>query len=119
LIDLNFEIVAETGEPHGILKPNELGSACARPQNLWHYEEERNVVVLAVALLAGIVQNHPFEQGNKRVALEGARAFLISNGYDIGVPDEKLGPAIKDFAAGHIDEVDLADVLEEHLIDAE
>jgi len=119
LIDLNFEIVADTREPHHVLKRNELESACARPQNLWHYEDERNVIVLAVALLAGIVQNHPFEQGNKRVALEGARAFLISNGYDIGLPDGELGPTIMDFVNGHLAEEDLAEILEDHLIDAE
>jgi death on curing protein len=86
---------------------------------MWAIMLEENVVVLAVALLAGIVQNHPFEQGNKRVGLVGARNFLQNNGYDIGLPDEELGPAIMDFAAGHIDEEDLIDVLEEHLIDAD
>lgn len=75
-------------------------------------------MALAVALLAGVVQNHPFEQGNKRVALVGARTFLISNGYDIGLSDEELGPAILDFVAGHLAEEDLVEVLEEHLIDA-
>ena len=119
MIDLNFEVVADTGEPHGILKRNELESACARPRNLWAYEEEQNVVVLAVSLLAGIVQNHPFEQGNKRVALEGARAFLISNGYDIGLPDEQLGQTIMDFVNGHLAGDDLVDVLEEHLVEAD
>lgn len=74
------------------------------------------MVALAVALLAGIAQNHPFEQGNKRVALEGARAFLIANGYDLGIEDEVLGPAILDLVAAHIDEDDLAEILGEHLI---
>ena len=72
---------------------------------------EENIVVLAVALLAGVVQNHPFEQGNKRVGLVAARNFLQNNGYAVG-------PAIMDFAAGHIDEDDLVEILEEHLIDA-
>ena len=46
-----------------------------------------------------------------------ARNFLQSNGYDIGIDDEALGPAILDLVAGHIDEDDLADILEEHLVD--
>jgi death on curing protein len=118
LIDANVDIVADTGEPHGILKPNELESACARPQNLWHYRREESVVALAVALLAGIVQNHPFEQGNKRTGLVGARNFLQNNGYDIGLSDEELGPSVMDFVNGHLAEEDLVEVLEEHLIDA-
>lgn len=70
-----------------------------------------------MSLLAGIVQNHPFEQGNKRVALVGARNFLQSNGYDIGLADEDLGPAIMDFVNGHLAEEDLVEILEEHLAD--
>jgi death-on-curing protein len=72
---------------------------------------------LAVALLAGIIQNHPFEQGNKRTALIGARNFLQNAGYDIGLSDEQLGPAILDLVAGHIDEESLVDIFEDHLID--
>jgi death on curing protein len=75
------------------------------------------VLALAVALLAGIAQNHPFAQGNKRVALVAARNFLQSNGYDLEIEDEALGPAILDLVAGHIDEDDLADIMEEHLVD--
>jgi death-on-curing protein len=111
--------VADTGEPHGVLKRNELESACARPQNRWHYDGEDNVVALAVSLLAGIIQNHPFEQGNKRTALVGARNFLQNAGYDIALSDEELGPAILDLVAGHIDEESLVEILEEHLIDAD
>jgi death-on-curing protein len=69
-------------------------------------------------LLAGIVQNHPFLEGNKRTALVAARTLLINNGYDIGVPDQQLGPEIRDLAAGHLAEADLIDTLERHLIDA-
>ena len=89
----------------------------AASKSLGIYEGEEDVVVLAVALLAGIAQNHPFAQGNKRVALVGARNFLQINGYDLGIDDEALGPAILDLVAGHIDEEDLAEILEEHLTD--
>ena len=89
----------------------------AASKSLGIYQGEEDVVVLAVALLAGIAQNHPFAQGNKRVALVGARNFLQINGYDLGIDDEALGPAIVDLVAGHIDEEDLAEILEEHLTD--
>ncbi len=61
------------------------------PQNLWAYDGERDVLALAVALLAGVAQKHPFAQGNKRTALIGARNFLQSNGYDLDIEDEVLG----------------------------
>lgn len=65
-----------------------MESACARPQNLSAYDRERDVLALAVALLAGVAQNHPFAQGSKRTALIGARDFLQSNGYDLDIEDE-------------------------------
>lgn len=99
------------------MKRNELESACARPRNLWAYEGEEDVLALAVALLAGIAHNHPFAQGNKRTALIGARNFLQNNGYDLGIEDEVLGPAVLDLVAGHIGEEDLADILQDHLVD--
>ena len=74
------------------------------------------MVVLAAALLAGIVQNHPFIEGNKRTALVAARALLIRNGYDIEAPDEELGPLIKSFAAGHLDQHDVEDAFQRYLI---
>ena len=84
---------------------------------MWAYDGEEDVLALAVALLAGIAQNHPFAQGNKRTALIAARNFLQSNGYDLGIEDQVLGPAILDFVSGHIDENDLADILDAHLVD--
>jgi death on curing protein len=81
------------------------------------YDGEQDVLALAVALLAGVAQNHPFTQGNKRTALIGARNFLQSNGYDLDIKDEVLGPAVLDLVAGHIDEDDLAEILEGHLVD--
>lgn len=115
---MNVDIVAESGDEHGVLKPNELESACWRPYNLWNYGEEENIVTLAVAILSGIVQNHPFIEGNKRTGLVAARGLLIRNGYDLDIPDNDLGPLIKSFAAGHLDETDLQEAFEEHLISA-
>jgi len=71
---------------------------------------------MAVSLLSGIIQNHPFIDGNKRTALVAARGLLVRNGYDIEIDDDELGPLIKSFAAGHLEESDLQDAFEEHLV---
>jgi death-on-curing protein len=62
------------------------------------------------------VQNHPFVDGNKRTALVAARTLLIGNGYDIEAPDGELGPLIKDFAAGHLEEADVIEAFERYLV---
>jgi len=66
-IEINVELVAITGEPHFLRDLGALEGALARPQNAFAYGEG-DVVALAVRLMAGIAQSHPFEQGNKRTA---------------------------------------------------
>jgi death-on-curing protein len=65
IIDTNRVIVTSTGEPHLVLNPGLLKSAGKRCENHWYYDGVDDVVVLAIKLLLGIAQNHPFEQGNK------------------------------------------------------
>jgi death-on-curing protein len=36
-------------------------------------------------LLESLANNHPFLDGNKRVAFAGAHTFLLVNGYDLEV----------------------------------
>src|SRR6266568_7128501 len=63
-----------------------LESALARARNAFAYGEE-DIVVLAVALRAGIARAHAFEQGNKRTAFAAMRLFLRGNGYDTSFDD--------------------------------
>jgi len=113
-VALNLAITADAAEPHGLLKPGELESACNRPRNMWSYGEE-DVAVLAASLLSGIIRNHPFRQGNKRTGLIAARGFLIANGWDLGIADAALGPLVVDIASGVVTEEDAAGRLAESL----
>ena len=120
LVDVNVDIVTDSGHEHGVLKPNELESACERPYNLWNYGEVEDIVSLAVTLLSGIVHNHPFIDGNKRTALIAARALLRRNGFDLDFPNEiELGELIRDFAAGLLAEEDLEEAFERYLVSLE
>lgn len=87
VIELNKAAVAATGEPFAVLNSGLLESACDRPRNLFLYEGEQDMAVLATRLLMGIARNHAFGQGNKRAAFAAADAFLYLNGYDLALPD--------------------------------
>jgi death-on-curing protein len=78
--------LAETREPHFLRDRSLLESALARPRNFYSFGEE-DIVVLAVALMAGIARAHAFEQGNKRTAFAAMRLFLRANGYDTAFDD--------------------------------
>lgn len=109
-------IVGDTGEPFVVLKPNELESAVNRPRQLWHYEQEDDVAVLAVRLMLGIAQNHPFAQGNKRTGFEAANIFLEANGWDLAIEDySELGDLIIIAIGTPAVEPELAELFREHL----
>lgn len=100
----NRDAVAITGENYFVRDEGLLESAIARPKQHWNYGED-DVVVLAVKLLLGIAQNHPFEQGNKRCAFASAVIFLELNGYDLNAPDsEAFGEVIEKTIVGDIPE---------------
>jgi death on curing protein len=86
VIEHNRLELAATGEPHFVRDLGLLDSAIARPRNAFAYGEE-DIVVLAVALMAGISRAHAFEQGNKRTAFAALRLFLRANGYDTAFDD--------------------------------
>jgi death-on-curing protein len=86
VIEHNRIELAETGENHFVRDRGLLESALARPRNAFAYGEE-DIVVLGIALMAGISRAHAFEQGNKRTAFAAMRLFLRSNGYDTAFDD--------------------------------
>lgn len=87
IIEHNRLELAGTGEGHFVRDVGLLESALERPRNFFGYGEE-DIVVLAVALMAGIARAHAFEQGNKRTAFAAMRLFLRANGYDTSFDDK-------------------------------
>jgi len=87
VIEHNQLEVEATGERHFLRDRGLLESALARPRNFFGFGEE-DIVVLAVALMAGIARTHAFEQGNKRTAFAAMRLFLLANGYDAALDDK-------------------------------
>ncbi len=118
IVWLNQLIVSDTGEPHNLLNQGGLQSACARPRNIFEYEQEGRVAYLATSLIIGIGRNHPFEQGNKRTALAAAIIFIRNNGWLLDHPDtDDFGPLIESVILGETHESVLADELDHHLIE--
>ena len=60
----------------GIRDEGALESALARPQ-MGYYAD---IIAEAAALMESLIQNHPFIDGNKRVAFLATKAFLDMNG---------------------------------------
>ncbi|KAI0767597.1 hypothetical protein C8Q74DRAFT_1334985 [Fomes fomentarius] len=74
-----------------LVKPSELESALARPLTVAMQEPNCHATYLAASLSYGIIQGHPFLDGNKRTAFLLANEYLRAQGLP-GVLDEgKIG----------------------------
>ncbi len=87
---VNQDEVAGTGEPHAVLDMGKLESAFGRPINHYLYDGDCDILRLAVVLMLGIAQAHPFEQGNKRTAWTCGMMFMALNGYDVTWDDSSV-----------------------------
>jgi death-on-curing protein len=67
---------------------------------------------LAAAYCEGLLQNHPFADGNKRAGLLATRAFLLKNGYRLEPEEAETVAVIRQVAAGEIGREELAEWLE-------
>jgi death-on-curing protein len=96
---IHDEQLAEHGGREGIRDANLLESALMRPQNLAEYAKP-TVPELAAAYALGILQSHPFFDGNKRTAAVVAELFLDLNGMQLHVNDAELVQMIEGCAGG-------------------
>jgi death on curing protein len=105
--------LVEHGGPEGLRDESLLLSALARPQNQFTYESA-DIVGLAARYAAGIVQNHPFFDGNKRTGFIVGVLFLELNGYRFSATEEAAAQAVVELAAGTLDEKGFREFLRAH-----
>ena len=80
------QLIERYGGAAGMRDPGALESALHRPQT-GYYD---TLVHEAAALLESLVQNHPFVDGNKRVAFAVVDVFLRINGHVITADSKAL-----------------------------
>jgi len=99
------EQIAEHGGSPGIRDQGLLESALARPQNLAAYSNPPpDAVALAATYAMGIIHNHPFVDGNKRVGLVLTELFLALHGYELTASDSDCVLTVLRLASGEIDD---------------
>jgi len=101
---LHGQLLALYGGAGGVRDYGLLQSALARPRQLRAYGDNPDLFELAAAYAAGILRNHPFVDGNKRVGFLIGVLFLEINGQCFHATEEEATQAIIGFAAGTIDQ---------------
>lgn len=105
---IHLDQVREHGGLIGIRDENALESALARARQRWTYDSGSDLPRLAADYAFGIARNHPFRDGNKRVAFVAAVTFLGLNALDFVADDADVIETMLALAAGNLDEEQLA-----------
>ena len=108
-------MIARFGGLEGIRDERLLDSALARPQNLYHYENCKDLPRLAAAYAAGLIQNHPFVDGNKRSGFISAYTFLDLNGATLHADEVSATSMTLSLAASELDELAYAQWISENI----
>jgi death-on-curing protein len=111
---IHSDQLREHGGLPGVRDENALESALARPQQKWHYSDRLDVSTLAAAYAFGLVQNHPYRDGNKRIGLLAMLTFLGVNGHDFSATEAEVVTDILALADGNTSEKALADWIRRH-----
>jgi death-on-curing protein len=110
ILAVHDEQLAEHGGRPGIRDIGLLDSALARPLNYG----QPTVFDLAAGYAFGIVRNHPFVDGNKRVGFLAAALFLAEHELQITATDEAIVASVLGLAGGGMDEAAFAVWLREN-----
>lgn len=72
------------------------------------YEAGADLASLGASLAFGLAKNHPFVDGNKRVAFSALFTFLGMNGVELQAPESDAVRTMLALASGELSEEDLA-----------
>jgi len=115
ILTIHSDQIQAHGGSLGLRDRGLLESALERPRNRFLYDSEADLPALAAAYGFGLSSNHPFVDGNKRVAFQAMYLFLGLNGFRIDASEEEVVTTILSLASGDLDESALADWLRHNI----
>lgn len=113
ILQIHSRELSIDGGASGVRDEGLLESALARPLNTFAYEAHATLFDLAADYAFGIARNHPFVDGNKRMALLACEGFLILNGYRVLSEKEEKYLMYIWIAAGQISQGEFTNWLEQ------
>ena len=114
---LHEQLIAETGGSSGLRDEGMLDSALNTPfQTFAGKDVYQSLQQKAARLCFGLVKNHPFVDGNKRIGAHVMLVFLALNGIELQHTQTELSEVILQLAAGTLQSTDLLDWILSHQI---
>ena len=115
IVELHMAIYERYGGDHGVLNEGMLDSALQAPFQTFGGEElipdtKEKIVRLAF----GLIKNHAFRDGNKRIGALVLLTLLELNGYPVNATNAEFADIIMGVAASEKNEEDLLNWVEAH-----
>ena len=115
IVELHMAIYERYGGDHGVLNEGILDSALQAPFQTFGGEElipdtKEKIVRLAF----GLIKNHAFRDGNKRIGALVLLTLLELNGYPVKATNAEFADIIMGVAASEKNEEDLLNWVEVH-----
>jgi death-on-curing protein len=103
ILDIRDQVSAASGDRFEVMSANGLLSALAAPQrSAFGAEAFPTLPEKAGALVYSLIQNHPFWDGNKRIATAVLRRFIEHNGAGLAADQQDLKAFTTTIAKGEL-----------------
>ena len=112
---IHTDLLQRYGGSTGVRDKNLLESAIAQPKiTVGSKYANKTIFDKAAAYGFHICMNHPFVDGNKRVAFVLMDIFLQKNGWDLTAGEEEAYSIMMSLASGKLSKSELSSWLKEH-----
>ena len=117
-VEIHRQLIDRFGGSHGLRDAGLLQSALAMPESMFGGQYlHGSLAEMGAAYLFHIARNHPFVDGNKRVAATAARVFLLMNGATFDPSEVEYGDLAIGVAAGTLDKEAAIAFFRKHVIE--
>jgi death-on-curing protein len=104
LLQIHRRVIAASGGTLGLRDGGGLEAAAAQPRMTFGGDDLYPALAEKAAALAfSLSKNHPFLDGNKRVAHATLETFLVLNGHELSAGVDEQERVILALAAGELD----------------
>ena len=116
IVELHMAIYERYGGDHGVLNEGMLDSALQAPfQTFGSGELIPDTKEKIVRLAFGLIKNHAFRDGNKRIGALVLLTLLELNGYPVKATNAEFADIIMGVAASEKNEKDLMEWVKDHI----
>jgi death-on-curing protein len=117
VLEIHQQQIEYYGGTAGVRDLSLLESAIAQPQATFSTEFlHASMPAMAAAYLFHICRNHPFVDGNKRVAANAAITFLLMNDWEPTFSEDELVDAVLAVASSSMTKEGLVQFFETHCL---